>query len=72
MGSFSGLNSREDFLSFNTCISGLPPSTWGFRSWMGFNSSAKLKMGQVKIKKNSKQVTINGLFFMKLSPYLQY
>jgi hypothetical protein len=32
-GNFSEPNSREDFLSFNTCIKGFPPSVRGSSGW---------------------------------------
>jgi len=34
------VNAREDFLSFNTCIRGLPPSSCGGKSWIGLSSCA--------------------------------
>src|SRR5512136_395399 len=44
-GIFSVLYKREDFLSFNTCIRGLPPSSCGAKSWIGLSSCAKVKEG---------------------------
>jgi hypothetical protein len=35
------LNEREELLSFSTCMSGLPPSTCGFKSGIGLSVSAK-------------------------------
>jgi hypothetical protein len=39
-GIFSVVYKRQDFLSFNTCIRGLLPSSCGGKSWIGLSSWA--------------------------------
>jgi uncharacterized protein DUF2442 len=63
-GSFSFLNEREELLSFNACIRGLPCSTRGFKSWTGFISPAEVKVAQTGRPANIRAADINNALFI--------